>query len=167
MADHPLLSDGLTLYDPERWLSKDDAARVASTTTRTIERWASSGLLSPLYYLPGHKRRIAVYDREQVLEAKRKSLERPVAARREPTPPTSEHNGHVGNALVPVPRREPTRPAVVGVVPIEKKVYLTLAEASEYSGLPVAVLMRLVAEKKIKRFEHRQWFLRRADLEKL
>jgi hypothetical protein len=42
-----------------------------------------------------------------------------------------------------------------------------LAEASEYSGLLTAVLERLVAEKKIKRFDHRQWFLRRADLERL
>lgn len=35
-----------TLYPPENWVTRVEAARIAGVTTRTINRWKAEGLLS-------------------------------------------------------------------------------------------------------------------------
>ncbi len=59
-----------------------------------------------------------------------------------------------------------SKTTVVGV-PIERRLFLTLAEAAEYSGLPVAFLRRLMATGKLKALKTGSgWRVSRAELEK-
>ena len=48
-----------------------------------------------------------------------------------------------------------------------QKVYLTLEEASEFSGLSFEYLERLVAEQKVNAVDDGGWKIRRIDLESL
>jgi excisionase family DNA binding protein len=54
------------------------------------------------------------------------------------------------------------------VVPIEHRLFLNLAECSEFSGLPVAFLKRLIASRKLKALKTGSgWRISRAELEKV
>ena len=52
-------------------------------------------------------------------------------------------------------------------VPVEQKVFLNLKEATEYSGMPKAWLMREIKSGKIKAIKAGGWRIRRAELEQL
>jgi excisionase family DNA binding protein len=53
------------------------------------------------------------------------------------------------------------------LVPVERRIFLTMAESAEYSGLPVAFLRRLIASGKLKALRTGAgWRVSRAELEK-
>ena len=52
-------------------------------------------------------------------------------------------------------------------VPLDKKLFLTLREASEFSGLPQSYIRRLIASKKLKVIVAAGYRIKRADLERL
>lgn len=53
------------------------------------------------------------------------------------------------------------------LVPVERRIFLTMAESAEYSGLPVAFLRRLIASGKLKALRTGSgWRVSRAELEK-
>ena len=52
-------------------------------------------------------------------------------------------------------------------VPVAQKVFLNLKEATEYSGMPKAWLMREIKSGKIKAIKAGGWRIRRLDLEQL
>ena len=54
-----------------------------------------------------------------------------------------------------------------GSVPVEKKVFLNLNEASEYSGMPKAWLRRQIKSEELKAKLAGGWRIRRVDLENL
>jgi excisionase family DNA binding protein len=52
-------------------------------------------------------------------------------------------------------------------VPIERRIFLTLAESAEFSGLPLALLRRLIASGKLKALKTGSgWRVSRAEMEK-
>jgi excisionase family DNA binding protein len=54
------------------------------------------------------------------------------------------------------------------VVPLERKLFLTMAESAEFSGLPVVFLRRLIASGKLKALKTGAgWRVSRADIERL
>jgi excisionase family DNA binding protein len=65
--------------------------------------------------------------------------------------------------------RTSVQPApAVPAVPIDRRLFLTLAESAEFSGLPVAFLRRLMASGKIKAIKTGSgWRVSRAELEKM
>jgi excisionase family DNA binding protein len=53
-------------------------------------------------------------------------------------------------------------------VPVDRRVFLTLAEAAEFTGLPLSFLRRLIADRTIKAFRAgRGWRIPRTELEGL
>jgi excisionase family DNA binding protein len=52
-------------------------------------------------------------------------------------------------------------------VSLDKKLYLTVREASEYAGLPQSYLRRLIKEGKLKALSTGGYRIQRVDLEKL
>ncbi len=54
------------------------------------------------------------------------------------------------------------------VVPVDRRVFLTIPESAEFTGLPVSFLRRLIAEGTIKAFRAgRAWRIPRSELEDL
>jgi excisionase family DNA binding protein len=54
------------------------------------------------------------------------------------------------------------------VVPVERRIFLTMAESAEFSGLPVAFLRRLIASGKLKALKTGAgWRVSRAEIETL
>jgi excisionase family DNA binding protein len=54
------------------------------------------------------------------------------------------------------------------LVPVERRVFLTVAESAEFTGLPLSFLRRLIADGTIKAFRAgRAWRIPRAELEAL
>jgi excisionase family DNA binding protein len=54
------------------------------------------------------------------------------------------------------------------VVPVERRVFLTVSESAEFTGLPLSFLRRLIADGTIKAFRAgRAWRIPRAELEAL
>jgi excisionase family DNA binding protein len=54
------------------------------------------------------------------------------------------------------------------MVPIDRRVFLTIAEAAEFTGLPASFLRRLIADSTLKAFRTgRAWRIPRAELEAL
>jgi len=52
-------------------------------------------------------------------------------------------------------------------VPLDKKLYLTLKEASEYAGLHQSYIRRLITSQKLKALVAAGYRIKRADLERL
>jgi len=54
------------------------------------------------------------------------------------------------------------------MVPVERRVFLTISESAEFTGLPLSFLRRLIADGTIKAFRAgRAWRIPRAELEAL
>src|SRR4051812_23732984 len=54
------------------------------------------------------------------------------------------------------------------LIPVERRIFLTMAEASEFSGLPVAFLRRLIASGKLKALKTGAgWRISRVEIEGL
>ena len=62
---------------------------------------------------------------------------------------------------------EAIRSATPTAPPIERKLFLTLAEAAAYSGLPKSYLHGLIGEGKLKAIKAGGWRIRRSDLEQI
>lgn len=59
-------------------------------------------------------------------------------------------------------------PAVSAVLPIDRRIFLTMTEAAEFSGLPSVFLRRLITSGKIKALKTGAgWRIARIELEKL
>ena len=57
--------------------------------------------------------------------------------------------------------------AAASYVPLHKKIYLTLPEASQYSGLSTAFLNRLIARKRLRTFFDDGYRIKRTDLKRI
>jgi excisionase family DNA binding protein len=59
-------------------------------------------------------------------------------------------------------------PAITPALPIDRRIFLTLAEAAEFSGLPVVFLRRLMTSGKLKALKTGAgWRIARVELERL
>ena len=59
------------------------------------------------------------------------------------------------------------RSAAAPRVPLERKIFLTLIEASEYSGMPRAWILQKIKADELPALKSRGWRIRRADIELL
>ena len=61
-----------------------------------------------------------------------------------------------------------SKAAPAAVVPLERRIFLSVSESAELSGLPVSYLRRLIAQEKLKAFRTGSgWRIPRAELEAL
>jgi excisionase family DNA binding protein len=170
------------LPEHDQWLTKPDAAKALAVSLRQIERLAETGRLTRRNLPPakGDRYHRTVYSADDVarVKAQRDAGIRPgFAAGFVPGAPS--------NALAPPPLSEgqlmlsrgyaSVQEALVGalaaiadrVAPSERKAWLTLDEASDYSGLPVPELVRLVRSRELYAIGRGRgtWRIQRNDLD--
>ena len=154
----------------EHWKTKAEAAEILKCSEKTISRLADQKRIQKVMRRNPGRRAQPVFNPDDI-EAIRSDQDQieafPMAAARS-TP---------GSALA----RRDTAVSRVGVlaqlladqlspaprVPVERKVLLNLREASEYSGMPKAWLLREIKAGKLKAIKAGGWRIRRSDLEQL
>jgi excisionase family DNA binding protein len=96
------------------------------------------------------------------LEASERSVARLVEPIVAPLRPAGTLSGLEGAFLAFLQSKTPS-----STVPVERRIFLTLPEAAEFSGLPVAFLRRLIAAGKLKALKTGSgWRISRAEMEK-
>ncbi len=167
--------------DYTSWLPKARAAHQIGVTTKTVEQLAKAGKLRQvLWRRPSGGALLAVYHPDDV---ERVALERP--GRRTGAvivDPASNGNGHGKSTAIKVLHAYPpaappadelgrwlitTAAQGVASQKTSQKLYLTLAEASAYSGLSEAYLRRQCQSGWPGALKDRGWKLRRTDVEAL
>jgi hypothetical protein len=180
MADHPLLSDGQTLYNPDTWLDKNQAAAFVGSTPRTIERWVKEKGLTQLLLRQAAKHPVAVYFKPELERLKAERTEA-TPTRREPTAPTAPQPD--SKAVATKPPTSSTLPNVAldapvvkdllayfaqeiarQLVPLDRKPYLTLKEARVLSNLPEKALKEFANSGKIRRWPGKKYILKTEDV---
>lgn len=168
--------------DYSAWMTKQQAADMLDVSTKQIERWANEGQLqSAKYRRPSGGPKITVYHPNDVAQiANRRNPGAPFVLPREtpgkPNPlvamlrpaekssPNQQQQGLVA-LVAEMSRLSQSRPRLA------EQLYLTLSEASGYSGLGIGYLRRLIAAGKLELLKaagpHGADVLRRAELEKL
>jgi excisionase family DNA binding protein len=143
------------------WPTKFDVADTLGLSLRSIERLIKEEKIRVTHRrIPGRKA-LTICDPKDIEDIKATVL---------PVMPAPE-NGT--KALAKVPARANLSDVfqlfttAMPRVPLEKKLYLTVKEGSEYSGLPQTYLRRLIKEGKLKALSAGGYRVRRADLEKL
>jgi excisionase family DNA binding protein len=151
----------------ENWLTKAEAAQALQCAEKTIEREASRGKIQQAWRrIPG-RRPIAVFNPDDIERLKAQTVQAfpaPMAA------DTSKALTNISRATSPEQFFAGLARAMVAPR-VSPKLYLTLAEAAEYTGLGVGYLRRQIAEGKLEPVKgagpHGADVLRRRDLEKL
>jgi hypothetical protein len=128
----------------DAWVAKPEAVRLTGMNERTLEKKVKAGELRREYRpIPGRKG-LPVYHPDDIQKLTERAL-KPIVLR---TPA----------------RKPPTVPAPV-FTPVYRKVFLTLQEAVDYSGLPKAYLKRCLAEGTIAGAKVPTWRIKREDLQ--
>jgi hypothetical protein len=157
VAEHILLSDGRTLYDPEQWYDKGKAASFMGTTTRTLERWIDNKL-HPLTLRQKAKHPITVFAKTELerLKAERASQTTPAFRQPATTLPTPRQrdiavrNGHalsLADARFPTVPTRPT-PEMSGVTALALAAFLF--DNGVYMDLDAAMKLTHLSEDDIK-----------------
>lgn len=162
--------------DYSAWLTKHQAAEALGISTKWVEKLAKEGRLQQALWRPnrrGHP--CVVYHPEDVERERLRRAGDPapfvVAGDEVPLPPNG--NGH---ALVPAaaPVEDVLRSLIAAVVRAasessanSQKLFLTLTEAAQVSGLPRSYLRRLIRDGELEATPTRPQRVRRRDLEKL
>jgi hypothetical protein len=173
--------------DYSTWLTKQQAADALAMSTKQIERWAQDKRLQcAKWKRPGGGPAIVVYhpaDIERIARDRNPDAEPFVL----PAAAAAEKPAVNGSHAIALRQQSPaevlqafaaafrdasqTSQTGVGSVRLAERLYLTIGEASEYTGLGIGYLRRQIAEQKLELVKgagpHRADVLRRADLEKL
>src|SRR5262245_60680298 len=135
----------------EEWPTLTEVVERTGISERTLHRKIAAGELRREYRrIPGRKP-LPVLDPEQAKELEQSVL-------------------HPISANLPAKAPQPDMAALLAAfnsiaVPVHRKMYLSLDEASELSGLPRAYLLRKVRSKEIPAVKVPGWRIKRADLE--
>lgn len=153
--------------DLSTWPSKGEVRQFLSTTNKTIERWQKDPTLLRREFrmLTGHKA-IPIYHPDDVRRIKSRKSE-PILSNSDTTPERHPKEGaqHVKPKQARGKRHDSDNSLVVRMSP-HVKIYLTLAAALEYSGLPKALILKKIKEKKISAVKMGWWRIRRESLER-
>jgi len=166
------------MKDYSGWLNKAQAAEAIGVSTKTVEKLAEEKHLQmAMWKRPTGGAAIAVYHPGDVERIRK---ERNPDAPPFVLPSVSEASESSQNtAMVHVPKVssealpalallvEAIRAATPTEPPIDKKLFLTLAEAASYAGLPKSYLHGLIVEGKLKGIKAGGWRIRRSDLEQI
>ena len=149
------------------WKTQAEAAEILKCSQKTVSRMAAQKKIQRvLRRVPGRKP-MPVFNPDDIeaLRAEMVQVE-PFPVREQGEEKALARKTSQGGvdllAQLLVDRMSPA-PAV----PVEQKVFLNLKEATEYSGLPKAWLMREIKSGKIKAIKAGGWRIRRSDLEQL
>ena len=148
----------------ENWMTKAEVRLKTGVSERTLERKIQAGELRREFRnIPGRKP-LAILNPEDVKKLTEKTLS-PIPMKKAATETAITQRG-----LLPKPDRADTTAFLAALSPsrltVDKKLYLTLKEAAEYSGLPITYLKRKVQEKGIPAVKIGGWRIRREDLER-
>lgn len=144
------LSDGQTLYDPEQWLIKKEAAKHIGKTERTVERWRSErGVRSLKLNLPAQHEQAVFFkpDLDRLLEEDKNQLTPTFREPTSPTPRQGDNPDSNGHALSPINTGFPTRPTATTRMTPDMSGASALALASFLSEH--GVYMEIEAAKKL------------------
>ncbi len=156
------------MYKWKGWKTKAEAVALLGISERTIERMVQAGRIHQAYkHVPG-RRPIAVLNPKDISKVKAETI-KPVSV-----PVTHEDTDGASGALVPLPSQNAAASLLTALasatpprVSVLNKLFLTLKEASEYAGLPVAYLRQVIGEGTLPALKTGGYRIRRADLEKL
>jgi len=154
------------------WLTKAETAQRLQCSAKTIERLARAGRIQQKQRtIPGRSRPLPIYN-PQDIERLESELLSPQAFPVDEV----EADPEAQPSRLPVKRQEAATMAVnlfqhlaeaQTQVRTAEKLYLTLIEAAELSGLPKSYLLRLIKAEKLPAFKFGGWRIRRRDLEEL
>lgn len=179
--DQILLSDGQTLFDPEQWLPKKQAAQYAGKTERTVERWAEKDRVKTLLLRRDAQHPQAVFLKSDLDKVLKEDENKPTPALRQPAPAPRQTdmavmNGHAVSSVNPYFPTTPTATTIVtpemsgasalaiATVLFEKGTYLSMKEARELTRWSKSALEEAVKEGRVRRAPGRAWLLRTIDL---
>jgi hypothetical protein len=180
VAEHILLSDGRTLYDPEQWYDKGKAASFMGTTTRTLERWIDKKL-HPLTLRRPAQHPITVFNKTELETLKKERESQTTPAFREPVPtvPTPRQtdmtvtNGHavssINMRLPIVPTRATTEMSDMTALALaaflfDNGVYMDMEAAKKLTRLSESDIKQAAADGRVTKWPGRKLRYRTVDL---
>ena len=149
----------------DEWKTKAEAAAILGCSVKTVERLVAAGKISKEMRRMTGRKPLPVFNPEDI------EREREESAVLKPLPVAEEGSG---GALMRQERENGAGffaqfAAAVGnpQLRLGEKVYLTLEEASAYSGLSKTWLLRKVKAGELEAFKDGGWKIRRSELEEL
>ena len=134
------------------WLTKEETRARTGLSERTLERKITAGEIRKNFRnIPGRKP-IVILHPEDVARLEERTL-KPIVVHDLPIPKAPQVDMTAFLSLM--------RPTLT----IDKKLYLTLEEASQYAGLPKSYLKRQIKQGVIHAVKLAGWRVRRSDLE--
>ena len=149
------------------WKSQAEAAEILKCSEKTISRMAAQGKIEKaMRRVPGRKP-MPVFNPRDIERLRSETVD---------LKPFPVEEGDDEKALARRPSQDGAnlvaqlladRLASPQAVPLERKVFLNLAQASEYTGMPKGWLRRQIKSGELPAILSGGWRIRRADLEKL
>jgi excisionase family DNA binding protein len=148
------------------WPTKAEAAATLGMSEKTIERLAAHGRIQQAYRRIPNRRPTPVFNPRDIEKLKGET----VAG--QPFIVDVSEEGSERALAKPPAKREEIAALVLQALAAPKtapsvKLYLTVGEAAEYTGLSATFIRRKIKAAELSALRDRGWKIRRADLEKL
>jgi hypothetical protein len=160
--------------DRKLWQTKFDVVKALGLSERTLERKIAEGTIRREFRnVPGRKP-ISILHPDNVAKLKTETLEAIPAPKREIAKATAQPDlAAFLAALTEVLKLGLTPPQIthqarpqLARVPVQNKLYLSLKEAADFSGLPQAYLLRKIKDGAIPAVKVPAWRIGREDQER-
>ena len=152
----------------DQWKTRAEAAAILECSEKTIERHATQGRIQKLMRPNPGRRKTPVFNASDIerIRAETAQVEAfPVPAGRASLLPLEQPGN--APALAALIGHFAEHMAAPPAVPVKDKMFLTLREASAYTGLTRASLRRRIEDETLKAFKDGGWKIRRSDLNSL
>jgi excisionase family DNA binding protein len=153
------------------WLTKAEAAQALQCAEKTIERLAAKGEIHQAFRPVPGRRPVAVFHPKDIEKLKPKNVAVPFVLSQSEAGPNGAAETQ---ALVPVGKAPADLLAALAsalgkptALSVDKKLFLTIREAAEYSGLPKSYLRKLLKEGSLPSLRAGGYRIKRSDLERL
>ena len=156
-------------HDLDDWKTKAEAAEILSCSQKTIERMAAQKRIQKIMRRNPGRKATPVYHPGDIEAIRSDSVqfegfhvgrdEEQVMAMALPPPQSGDDR--------PAPLSADRDSPVPATTAPRHKLFLTLDEAADYSGMPKAWLLRKIEKGELSAIEAGGWRIRRADLEQL
>lgn len=155
--------------DTSAWLTKSEAAAALNIGEKTIERYAAKGKIQQSWRRVEGRRPIAVYNPADIEALKAEHFQAEFVMPEEKNGlavQTQRQQPGNGKPSMDMERFFGAMAAAVQIPARKEKLFLTLEEAAEFSGLPQAYLTRAIKSGELPAIKSGKVFIRRRDLEK-
>lgn len=154
-----------TKPDYSAWYTKQEASSAIGVSTKTIEQYAKDGTIAQgMYKRPTGGPLLAVFSREDVDRIAAERKQPLVTALRPFVMPPAGENGHALAGPVDGAAILQAMLAVQKASQTSEKLFLTIPEAAEFSGLSEAYIRRGCREQTIAAIRDGGWKIKRAAL---